>query len=136
MRFIDLFAGLGCFHQALSQLEHECVYACEIDPTLNELYKKNWNITPDSYTLDSDIRQVETSRIPDHDILCAGFPCQPFSHAAPTYRLKGLKCPENGDLFSWIVKILGEKKTGIFYFRECSALEKSQRRKNVENCED
>ena len=114
MKFIDLFAGLGCFHQALSQLEHECVYACEIDPTLNELYKKNWNITPDSYTLHSDIRQVEMSRIPDHDILCAGFPCQPFSIAAPVYRQKGFKCEENGDLFTWIVKILRAKKPNYF----------------------
>ena len=109
MKFIDLFAGLGCFHQALARLGHECVYACEINPMLNELYEKNWGVSPDF-----DIREVEVSSIPKHDILCAGFPCQPFSHAAPTHRLKGFECPENGDLFSWIVKILRSKKPNYF----------------------
>ena len=109
MKFIDLFAGLGCFHQALARLGHECVYACEINPMLNELYEKNWGVSPDF-----DIREVEVSSIPKHDILCAGFPCQPFSHAAPTHRLKGFECPENGDLFSWIVKILRAKKPNYF----------------------
>ena len=109
MKFIDLFAGLGCFHQALADLGHECVYASEINSTLNELYEKNWGLVPDS-----DIRQVEMSDIPPHDILCAGFPCQPFSHAAPTHRLKGFECPENGDFFDIIVKILSEKKPNYF----------------------
>ena len=109
MRFIDLFSGLGCFHQALADLEHQCVYACEIDPTLNELYERNWGLLPDS-----DIRQVAISEIPPHDILCAGFPCQPFSHAAPARKLKGFECPENGDLFDFIVNILSEKKPNYF----------------------
>ena len=109
MQFIDLFAGLGCFHRALTDLGHECVYACEIDSTLNELYKKNWGRAPDF-----DIRQVKIDDIPSHDILCAGFPCQPFSIAAPVYRQKGFKCEENGDLFSWIVKILRAKKPNYF----------------------
>ena len=109
MRFIDLFAGLGCFHHALIDLGHECVYASEINSTLNELYKKNWGRAPDF-----DIRQVEIGNIPPHDILCAGFPCQPFSHAAPTHKLKGFECPENGDLFDLIVNILREKKPNYF----------------------
>ena len=109
MKFIDLFAGLGCFHHALTDLRHECVYACEIDPILNELYKKNWERAPDF-----DIRKVTMSQIPRHDILCAGFPCQPFSQAAPTHRLRGFDCKENGDLFSWIVKILRAKKPQYF----------------------
>lgn len=111
MKFIDLFAGLGCFYHALTDLGHECVYACEIDPVLNKLYKKNWERAP---TPDFDIRQVEISNIPPHHILCAGFPCQPFSHAAPTHRLKGFECPENGDLFDLIVNILSEKKPDYF----------------------
>lgn len=109
MRFIDLFAGLGCFHQALKRLGHECVFACEMDPTLNKLYSKNWGIRPDF-----DIREVDLNQIPSHDILCGGFPCQPFSQAAPTYKQKGFDCPENGDLFRWIVKILRAKKPNYF----------------------
>ena len=113
MRFIDLFSGLGCFHQALADLGHKCVYACEIDSTLNKLYEKNWGLTP-KFDIRQEIRQEKISDIPPHDILCAGFPCQPFSHAAPTHRLKGFECPENGDLFDIIVKILSEKKPNYF----------------------
>lgn len=118
MKFIDLFAGLGCFHHALARLGHECVYACEINPMLNELYEKNWGVSPDF-----DIREVKISNIPKHDILCAGFPCQPFSHATPTHRLKGFKCPENGDLFSWIVKILRKQKPNYFILENAPFLE-------------
>ena len=70
MRFIDLFAGLGGFHQALASLDHTCVFASEIDPELADLYEKNFGIKPHG-----DIRDVEPRSIPKHDILCAGFPC-------------------------------------------------------------
>ena len=113
MKFIDLFAGLGCFHHALTDLGHECVYACEIDSTLNKLYEKNWGLTP-KFDIRQEIRQEKISDIPPHDILCAGFPCQPFSIAAPVYRQKGFKCEENGDLFTWIVKILRAKEPNYF----------------------
>ena len=76
LKFIDLFAGLGGFHQALAKLGHECVFASELDGDLAELYRKNFGIKPHG-----DIRQVDLKAIPDHDILCAGFPCQPFSKA-------------------------------------------------------
>ena len=109
MKFIDLFAGLGGFHQALSDLGHECVYACEIDPDLNALYKENWDIEPEF-----DIRKINLNKIPEHDILCAGFPCQPFSHAAPKHRRKGFECDENGDLFNWVVNILRAKRPTYF----------------------
>lgn len=97
MKFIDLFAGLGGFHQALSNLGHTCVFASEIDPDLAALYKKNFGITPKG-----DIR-VFAEKVPPHDILCAGFPCQPFSKAGEQL---GFDCPEWGDLFTHLVKIL------------------------------
>ena len=131
MRFVDLFAGLGCFHQALKNLGHECVYACEIDSTLNELYEKNWGREPDF-----DIREVEIGDIPPHDILCAGFPCQPFSIAAPVYRQKGLKCEENGDLFTWIVKILRAKKPNYFILENTPYLKNHDSGKTWETVED
>ena len=80
MRFIDLFAGLGGFHKALHELGHECVFASEIDTVLREVYRKNWKID-----VHGDIKKIienEIDIIPEHDILCAGFPCQPFSKAA------------------------------------------------------
>ena len=76
MRFIDLFAGLGGFHLALKNLGHRCVFASEIDESLRATYYENFGVTPFG-----DIREVAVETIPSHDILCAGFPCQPFSKA-------------------------------------------------------
>lgn len=98
MNFVDLFAGLGGFHLALKKLGHECVFACEINENLADLYKKNFNIE-----VKGDIRKIVPSDIPKHDILCAGFPCQPFSKAG---KQKGRKDKKNGNLFKEIVKIL------------------------------
>lgn len=98
MRFIDLFAGLGSFHLALSRLGHKCVFACEIDPALQSLYKKNFGILPQG-----DIRKIDIPGLPKHDILCAGFPCQPFSKAGEQ---EGFSCTKSGDLFKYVVKIL------------------------------
>ena len=69
MRFIDLFAGLGGFHLALSRLGHECVFASELDANLADLYEKNFGIKPAG-----DIRKIKLRDVPDHNILCAGFP--------------------------------------------------------------
>jgi DNA (cytosine-5)-methyltransferase 1 len=101
LRFIDLFAGLGGFHQALQALGHECVFACEIDSNLAALYKKNFGIEPFG-----DIRDHH-GKVPAHDILCAGFPCQPFSKAGDQL---GFDCPQWGDLFEYVVKILKKHK--------------------------
>ena len=117
MKFIDLFAGIGGFHAALTNLGHECVFACEIDKTMNALYKKNWN-----KEAAIDIRKVDISKIPDHDILCAGFPCQPFSTVTPSIARQGLDCPKNGDLFSYIIMILMEKRPRFFMLENVSAL--------------
>ena len=74
MRFVDLFAGLGGFRYALEALDHECVFTSEIDPELASLYKQNF-VASNVY---GDIR-LSKDKIPQHDILCGGFPCQPFS---------------------------------------------------------
>ena len=92
LKFADFFAGLGGFHLALQKLGHQCVFACEIDEDLAQLYQSNFGITPSG-----DLRAIPESRIPKHDVLCAGFPCQPFSKAGEQ---KGTKCKLWGDLFS------------------------------------
>ncbi|MFN4205351.1 MAG: DNA (cytosine-5-)-methyltransferase [Agrobacterium albertimagni] len=97
MRFIDLFAGLGGFHQALTRLGHECVFASELNGELARLYKENFGTEPKG-----DIK-VAYSEVPAHDILCAGFPCQPFSKAGDQL---GFDCPQWGDLFDYVVKII------------------------------
>lgn len=104
--FIDLFAGLGGFHQALRGLGHECVFACEIDENLARLYEQNFGVRPHG-----DIRSLDMSTVPDHDILCAGFPCQPFSKAGGQ---KGFECLQWGDLIDYVVKILRTHKPRYF----------------------
>jgi len=76
VRIIDLFAGLGGFHEAAKQLGATCVFACEINEKLCALYEGNFGVRPAG-----DIRSVAPKEVPEHDILCAGFPCQPFSKA-------------------------------------------------------
>lgn len=98
LRFIDLFAGLGGFHLALRRFGHRAVFACEINPTLQKLYEQNFGLRPVG-----DIRGVGVTDIPPHDILCAGFPCQPFSKAGDQ---QGFDCPRWGDLFDYVNRII------------------------------
>jgi len=106
MKFIDLFAGLGGFHVALKSLGHTCVFACEIDGSLRDLYSKNFDLVPEG-----DIRKISVDLIPSHDILCAGFPCQPFSKAGDQ---EGLSCPKWGNLFNYVLKILRHHQPEYF----------------------
>jgi DNA (cytosine-5)-methyltransferase 1 len=100
MRVVDLFAGLGGFHRALASLGHECVFASEIDDELRSVYKANF---PGSATiLHGDIRAAKRF-VPAHDILCAGFPCQPFSKSGLQ---QGLSDETRGTLFHEIIEIL------------------------------
>jgi DNA (cytosine-5)-methyltransferase 1 len=74
--FVDLFAGIGGFHAALSALGGECVYAVEKDPDAARVYELNWGINP----LGDIVEDTEgRMAVPKHDVLAAGFPCQPFS---------------------------------------------------------
>jgi DNA (cytosine-5)-methyltransferase 1 len=106
MKFIDLFAGLGGFHVAMERLGHTCVFASEINDELRRVYKVNFGIEPAG-----DIRQVKLRKVPKHDVLCAGFPCQPFSKAGDQ---QGLDCPKWGDLFDYVLKIIRRRKPRYF----------------------
>src|SRR2546421_4321531 len=98
IRFADLFAGLGGFHLAAAGLDAECVFACEIDEELRDLYETNFGFRPEG-----DIRKISAQDIPSHNLLCAGFPCQPFSKAGAQL---GLKDAVHGKLFYDIIKVL------------------------------
>ena len=100
--FVDLFAGIGGFHQAMQDLGGRCVLASEIDAFAIETYLKNYGIDAAH-----DITKIESSQIPDHDVLCAGFPCQAFSKAG---RQQGFADETKGTLFFQIVRILQEKQ--------------------------
>lgn len=112
--FIDLFAGLGGFHIALHGLGHRCVFASELKEELQELYLKNHktNIT-------GDINEVDVEDIPPHDILCAGFPCQPFSKAGAQL---GLEDPRNGNLFYKIMEIVNFHKPEYIFLENVANL--------------
>ena len=99
MRFVDLFAGLGGFRVALESLGHECVFSCEIDPMLRELYRRNF---PHGPVIQGDIR-TSKQQVPPHDVLCAGFPCQPFSKSGTQ---AGLNDETSGTLFHEILDVL------------------------------
>ena len=99
MRFIDLFAGLGGFRLALERLGHECVFASEIDSQLQEVYNRNFPAGP---PIHGDIR-LSKEYVPPHDLLCAGFPCQPFSKSGAQ---AGLSDQTTGTLFHEILEIL------------------------------
>lgn len=102
LTFIDLFAGLGGFHIALSRFGFAGVFACEIDEGLRDLYERNFGLKPAG-----DIRGLDVLKIPRHDILCAGFPCQPFSKAG---NQQGFACPQWGDLFDQVLKIVRARR--------------------------
>jgi DNA (cytosine-5)-methyltransferase 1 len=116
LRFIDLFAGLGGFHLALEDLGHECVFASEIDPNLRELYKVNFGME-----CKGDIRDIKAEDVPEHEILCAGFPCQPFSKAGPQ---DGLDHPELGDLYLQILKVIKLRQPKYLILENVPNLEK------------
>jgi DNA (cytosine-5)-methyltransferase 1 len=109
--FIDLFAGIGGFHQALEQLGGECVFASEIDADAKKVYELNFS-TPLMGVSGDIIPLTEPSvsaEIPQHDVLCAGFPCQPFSKGGSQ---KGVN-EARGTLFFNIAKVIESRRPKI-----------------------
>jgi len=103
-KFIDLFAGIGGFRLGFESFEFECVFSSEIDKHAKEVYKFNFGDTPFG-----DITKIEANQIPNHDILLAGFPCQPFSIAGEK---KGF-CDTRGTMFFEIERIIKYKKPKV-----------------------
>lgn len=106
MTFIDLFAGLGGFRLALESLGAKCVYSNEWDEPVQKVYYENFGDMPEG-----DITQVDEKSIPDHDILCAGFPCQAFSISG---KQRGFE-DSRGTLFFDVARIVKEKKPKIVF---------------------
>lgn len=110
LRYIDLFCGIGGFHQALGSLglgiETECVLACDKDKPCRDIYKQNYGIE-----VDPDIKKLKPENIPDYDILCAGFPCQPFSNAGKKSTFKH----DKGLLFDEIMRLIKDHKPKLMF---------------------
>lgn len=113
MKFIDLFSGIGGFRLALEKFGNKCVFSADFNKYACDTYSKNFN----DYPL-IDIQKYPEKKIPDHDILCAGFPCQPFSIGG---KRKGFD-DVRGTLFFDIVRILKEKKPKIFILENVKGL--------------
>ena len=106
MKYIDLFCGIGGFHQALRKLGHECVMACDIDKNCREVYRNNYGME-----VEPDIKKIDEKKMVDFDILCGGFPCQAFSNAGKKKTFED----DRGLLFDEIIRIAKEKKPKFMF---------------------
>jgi len=105
IRFVDLFCGLGAFHEAFKSFGgFDCVFACDIDERVRRIYEENHGLKPEG-----DIRAVDPSGLPDFDVLCAGFPCQSFSIAGLR---KGFG-DDRGNLFHDVLRFVDAKKPRV-----------------------
>jgi DNA (cytosine-5)-methyltransferase 1 len=114
LRFIDLFCGIGGFRIAFEKVGGKCVFSSDYDKFSQQTYKANFGELPHG-----DINKVEVADIPSHDILCAGFPCQPFSIAGVSKknslgRLHGFDDVKQGNLFFSIADILDHHRPAAF----------------------
>ena len=112
--FIDLFAGIGGTRYAFEKVGGNCVFSSEIDKFARITYSKNFKDLPSG-----DILRISSENIPEHDILVAGFPCQPFSLSGVSKRKSldrphGFECPDKGHLFFKIVDVLKVKQPKMF----------------------
>lgn len=113
IRFIDLFAGLGGFRIALENNGGKCVFSSEIDKYARETYKNNFGEEPSG-----DIIQIKSEEIPNHDIICAGFPCQPFSIAGKRLGFEDAR----GTLFFEVARIIKDKRPKAFILENVAGI--------------
>ena len=118
-KFIDLFCGIGGFHQAMLNLnkDFKCVFASDIDKNCRDVYLNNFGLLPDS-----DIKKINEKNIPNFDILCGGFPCQTFSNSG---KKEGFE-DERGTLFEDILRIAIEKKPSFMFLENVKHIKKIQ----------
>ena len=112
--FIDLFAGIGGIRQSFENHGGKCIFSSEIDPFAKFTYYTNFGEVPFG-----DITKISVDSIPKHDILCAGFPCQPFSHIG---KREGFEHPTQGTMFYEIVRIIKDKKTPVLFLENVPGL--------------
>jgi len=106
MTYIDLFCGVGGFHQGLASLDCECVLACDIDAHCRKIYHENYGIEPCT-----DVRTIDPNTLPELDIITGGFPCQSFSNAGK----KKMFDDKRGLLFDEIIRIAQVKKPKFMF---------------------
>mgnify|MGYP001377619352 CR=1 FL=1 len=120
IRYVDLFCGLGAFHTAFkrhnknNKTKYKCVFACDINEGVRKIYEENYKLKPEG-----DINNVDIDAMPDFDLLCAGFPCQPFSIAG---KKKGFKDKTKGNLFYKILDIIDAKQPKTLFLENVKNL--------------
>lgn len=127
-RFIDLFAGIGGLRRGFEPVGGRCVFTSEWDPKCNETYRRNY---PDNHEIVGDIRPFAENPglIPEHDVLLAGFPCQPFSIAGVSKknalgRPHGFLCDTQGTLFFDTAQIIAHHRPAMFVLENVKNLER------------
>lgn len=131
-RFIDLFAGIGGFRLGLQRVGGKCVFTSEWNRFAQQTYKAWFGDEPEG-----DITTIDIESIPDHDVLAAGFPCQPFSIAGVSKknslgRSHGFKCAEQGNLFFRICEIVEIKRPPVLILENVKNLRSHDRGKTWE----
>lgn len=121
-RFIDLFAGIGGFRLAFQNLGGKCVFTSEIDKYSQKTYQTNFGDLPHG-----DITKINEKDIPDHDILCAGFPCQAFSIAGKRGGFNDIR----GTLFFDVARIIKEKQPQAFFLENVKGLVSHEKGKTL-----
>lgn len=127
-KFIDLFSGIGGFRLGAQQNNGKCVFSSEWDKFAQQTYEYNFGEVPFG-----DITKIDTQLIPEHDILFAGFPCQPFSYSG---RNEGFKDKTRGTLFFDILRILEQKKPKMFLLENVKGLKSHNKGKTLETIEE
>lgn len=117
-KFIDLFAGIGGTRVPFDELGGRCEFTCEWNSFARKTYTENFRFSKDHYFAD-DVTSVDEALVPNHDLLIAGFPCQPFSLAGVSKknalgRPHGFECTTQGTLFFDIARILAKKRPKVF----------------------
>lgn len=120
--YIDLFAGIGGFHLAAHALGGKCLFASEIDAEARKAYQANYGIIPKG-----DITKITNDEIPYHDVLLAGFPCQPFSIIGNRLGFDDIR----GTLFFEIARILKDKRPPLFILENVKQLSKHNHGKTL-----
>ena len=115
--FIDLFAGIGGLRRGFETIGGNCIFTCEWDRYSQKTYRANF--PNDSHDIAGDIRAVNEAGIPEHDVLLAGFPCQPFSIAGVSKknalnRPHGFACDAQGTLFFEVARIIRHRRPKAF----------------------
>lgn len=117
-RFIDLFAGIGGMRRGLDAMGGQCVFTCEWDKFALQTYKANFDDGPE-HIMAGDITEVDEADVPEHDLLLAGFPCQPFSIAGVSKKNAlgqphGFRCDSQGTLFFDTARIIAHHRPEAF----------------------